>query len=159
MPKVETDKLTVTINESHQLVVYFKPNSADIQYVELTHDDVPLSDIVDWATQTKDIRFLVLEIHARLYNFASRRKEILQLGERYTVREISKASCVTALLPSGETVTLTMEIDYPRPYSRVRIDKIEGCDQLRAQKVMEELNTNSSVSLSNTLQQIESLLN
>jgi len=154
-----TDTFRITFLPSqHQLTLQFVP---DLQMkvldgvVELIPNDIPYSDIVDYAKTTNDISLLIRELQTRIRHIAMIKQEVETLQKRYNIKYDSKTSVVRVTLSSGIIGNLELEGDYPQPHARVFVRSLEGISGA-GESFRAEVNRGSILSLSQVLQKLES---
>jgi len=129
--------------ETQQLSVKFESGSTNISDIQFVSSDVPLNDIIEYAKDSNDLRFLVIEMRARLANYRQRRVHLQELSSKFHLDYSLDEQHVIFTLPLGVVATVQLTHDYPQPWSPLRIialDGVNGWHKEELQGVMNDVN-------------------
>jgi len=131
----------------------FEARAQQLTDAELVPAAIPFADLCEEAIRISDARFLVRELLCRIENYHALLAELAELGKQNLSQRLD-AYTFTIQLPSKALAQLLIGVDYPQPYARITLLKMENAPKPLIEQLKAQINKGPAMSLTAAIQLI-----
>ncbi|PRP81365.1 hypothetical protein PROFUN_11052 [Planoprotostelium fungivorum] len=150
------EPLVVQFGNTHKGVVSFDEVSDEITGFELTPNDVPCQDIVEYAITIDSVVFLIKEMKSRIVFYQQRSSEIETLRAKYIISNDASGHHKIEM-NNGTVLRVSLSHDYPQSHSRLQVLELTGTIDRPFDELKLQINSAPFLTLTNLLQSMEEI--